>query len=504
MRGVASFCFALAVLCGRSAAKPNIVIIFADDLGWGDLSCYGHPTIATPNLDQMAREGIRFTQFYTANAICTPSRAALLTGRLPVRSGMYGTWNNSATNVMTQVLHADGTGNLPKNETTLPAQLKAGGHYHSKIIGKWHLGIQPDSWPLAYGFDEFFGTPMMHGPNEGNQSVFPDMQLINNTKVVGRLYKDIDIHMLNIQYIEAAVSYIKTRAADDSTPFFLYFAPDNTHIPLFASPRFQNTSARGLYGDCVQELDYGVGQVLTTIKQLGIENNTFVFFTSDNGPDRRPDVCKSLPGEYCDPTTGGSAGLLRGGKSTTWEGGIREPGIGWWPGVIKPGQVTMEIGSVMDLFGTAMGIAGIPLPSDRVMDTVSLLPTLEGKGPSRDHLFHWRGNKLMAVRLGPYKAHFYTEGELEWNSPPLQEHNPPILYHIEHDPSENYPIDKQSPDYAPTMEAIKNLVASHLGNLTYGTPQMNICDKHECLWRPDLPVPPSKPYNCCQDPCSTW
>jgi N-acetylgalactosamine-6-sulfatase len=249
-------------------SKPNIVIIYADDLGWGDLSCYGHPTISTPYLDQMAAEGMRFTQFYTANAICTPSRAALLTGRLPVRSGMYGTWNNSQENVMTQVLHADGVGSLPHNETTLPELLSEVGYY-SKLIGKWHLGIERDSWPLEFGFDEFYGTPMMHGPNEGNQSVFPDMQLINNTEVLGRLYRDIDIHNLNIDYIETAVEYIKRRSQTDS-PFFLYFAPDNTHIPLFASAKFQGTSARGLYGDCVQELDYGVGQVLQTIKDLGI------------------------------------------------------------------------------------------------------------------------------------------------------------------------------------------------------------------------------------------
>ena len=277
--------------------RPNFIIIFADDLGYGDLGCYGHPTIHTPNLDRMAGQGMRFTQFYSAASVCTPSRAALLTGRLPIRSGMCSDSR--------RVLFPDSAEGLPQEEVTLAEALKAQG-YATACIGKWHLGHHPEYLPTRHGFDTYFGIPYSN-----------DMRpcpLMRNEEV---LEEPAEQATLTARYTEEAIGFIK---AHRDEPFFLYFPHTFPHVPLFASDRFKGTSKRGLYGDVVEELDWSVGQVLKALEECDLGDRTLVVFTSDNGP------------WLTQSERGGSAGLLREGKGSTWEGGMREPAIAWWPG----------------------------------------------------------------------------------------------------------------------------------------------------------------------------
>jgi len=270
----------------KSLRKPNIVIIFADDMGYGDMGCLGHPTIATPNLDKMAAEGIKLTQFYSAASVCTPSRAALLTGRLPIRSGMCSSKR--------RVLFPNSAGGLPKSEITIAMALKSAG-YATACIGKWHLGHLQQFLPNQRGFDYYYGIPYSN-----------DMRptpLIENNKTIE---EPANQKTLTRRYTQKAVQFIQK---NKSKPFFLYFPHTFPHIPLFASAAFKDKSMRGLYGDVIEELDWSVGVILDTLRKNHLAENTLVIFTSDNGP--------WLPKKL----NGGSAGLLRGGKGSTWEGG---------------------------------------------------------------------------------------------------------------------------------------------------------------------------------------
>lgn len=388
---------------------PNIVIIFADDLGYGDLGCFGHPTIRTPNLDRMAAEGMKLTQFYSAASVCTPSRAALLTGRLPIRNGMCGDRR--------RVLFPNSKGGLPDGEITIAEALKTR-NYATCCIGKWHLGHLPKYLPTRHGFDYYFGIPYSN-----------DMRptpLMRNEKVIE---EPVDQTTLTKRYTREAVKFIER---NKDRPFFVYFPHTFPHVPLFASKDFKGKSLRGLYGDVVEELDWSVGQVLQALRNLGLARKTLVFFTSDNGPW----LIRKL--------NGGSAGLLRGGKGSTWEGGMREPCIAWWPGKIEAGSVSAALACTMDLFPTCLELAGLPLPKDRIIDGVSLVPVLMGERQAvRDVMFYYRGTRLMAVRKGPWKVHFITQAG--YGEKP-KKHDPPLLYNLEHDPSEKYDVAKEHPD----------------------------------------------------------
>ena len=431
------------------ALRPNLIVIFCDDLGYGDLGSFGHPTIRTPNLDRMAREGQKWTHFYSAASVCTPSRAALLTGRLPVRNGMMSP--------KSRVLFPDSPSGIPAEEVTLAEALRAEG-YATACVGKWHLGHLPQYLPTKNGFDSYFGIPYSNDMDQTRKESTRDLvktarieywnvPLLRGREVVER---PADQRTITKRYSEEAVRFIRENR---ERPFFLYLAHNLPHVPLFASEDFLGTSKRGLYGDVVEEIDHGVGQIMQTLTDLGIAERTLVVFTSDNGP--------WLPYKE----QGGSAGLLRDGKGTTWEGGMREPTIFWWPGRLDSG-VVMEMGSTLDLFSTFCEIAGAEVPSDRIMDSYDLSPVLFGSGGSpRESMFFYRESKLYAVRQGEFKAHFITKPVYTGRTEVETHHDPPLLYHLGRDPGERYNVAHLYPEVIQDME---KLVADHRSKMVFG------------------------------------
>ncbi len=456
------FTFLLTILCfstlqsQEKQSPPNFIIIFADDLGYGDLGTYGHPTIKTPNLDRMAEEGQKWTNFYAGASVCTPSRAALLTGRLPVRSGMASSKH--------RVLFPDSKNGLPASEITMAEQLKTVG-YKTAAIGKWHLGHKEQYLPTNNGFDYYFGIPYSNDmdkisgkdywdywkqPDDSIKTEHFNVPLLRNTKIIER---PANQNTITTRYSDEVVSYIKQ---NKDNPFFVYLAHNLPHIPLFVSDKFKGKSERGLYGDVLEEIDNGVGKILSTLKEEGLAENTIVVFTSDNGP--------WLPFKL----NGGSAGLLRAGKGSTWEGGMREPGIFWSPGRIKPAVVS-DIGSTMDLFTTFSKMAGAELPNDRILDSHDLGPVLfEQKESARKSIIYYRGTEIYAARFGDYKAHFITQG-VYGQFGEREEHNPPILYNLSHDPSEQFDI---AADHPEMLQKINELVAEHKSKLVAGEDQL--------------------------------
>ncbi|XP_063510266.1 N-acetylgalactosamine-6-sulfatase isoform X6 [Pongo pygmaeus] len=464
---------------GSSGAPqpPNILLLLMDDMGWGDLGVYGEPSRETPNLDRMAAEGMLFPNFYSANPLCSPSRAALLTGRLPIRNGFYTT-NAHARNAYTP---QEIVGGIPDSEQLLPELLKKAG-YVSKIVGKWHLGHRPQFHPLKHGFDEWFGSPNCHfGPYDNKAR--PNIPVYRDWEMVGRYYEEFPINLktgeanLTQIYLQEALDFIKRQARHH--PFFLYWAVDATHAPVYASKPFLGTSQRGRYGDAfchrpagmetpfvtvlqvwrrllspscrygdaVREIDDSIGKMLELLQDLHVADNTFVFFTSDNGAAL-----------ISAPEQGGSNGPFLCGKQTTFEGGMREPALAWWPGHIAAGQVNHQLGSTMDLFTTSLALAGLTPPSDRAIDGLNLLPALlQGRLMDRP-IFYYRGDTLMAATLGQHKAHFWTwtnswenfrqgidfcpgqnvSGVTTHN---LEDHTKlPLIFHLGRDPGERFPL----------------------------------------------------------------
>ncbi len=410
-------------LAGRRGQNEqmNFVVIFADDMGYGDANCYGHPTIATPNLDRMAVEGMKFSQFYSASSVCTPSRAALLTGRLPIRNGMCSNKR--------RVLFPNSAGGLPAEEITIAGALKCKG-YATGCVGKWHLGHLPEFLPTRRGFDSYYGIPYS---NDMKPSILMDGEDV--------LEKPVDQRTLTRRYTAKAKTFIEQHQAE---PFFLYLAHSFPHVPLFASKAFKDKSRRGLYGDVIEELDWSVGEIMDTLRRLNLAKNTLVFFTSDNGP------------WLTQKLSGGSAGLLRDGKGSTWEGGMRVPGLAWCPGRVRAGVVNRELAGTMDIFATCLDLAGVDLPQDRVIDGVSMAGMLLGdKAGKRKDMFYYRGAKLFAVRQGPWKAHFVTQSGRKNDR---KKHDPPLLFHLDRDPAEKFNVAKKHPE---VLARITELVEQH-------------------------------------------
>lgn len=445
----------LLIVCGATTAlaaeQPNVVIIFADDLGYGDLGCYGSPTIRTPHLDRMAAEGLRFTDFYSAAEVCSPSRAALLTGRYPIRSGMCGD---------RRVLFPNSKGGLPANEVTIADALRERG-YATAHIGKWHLGIHEGSRPLDQGFQHSFGLPYSNDmdarpdlPRGSSGSPMPphdgwNVALIRDGRVIEQ---PVDQTTLTKRYTEEAVSFI--RAHRDS-PFFLYFAHTFPHVPLFASAEFKGNSRAGIYGDAVEELDWSVGQVLDTLRKQGIAERTLVVFTSDNGP-------WLIMGNQ-----GGSAGLLRDGKGSTWEGGMRVPGIAWMPGRIKP-RISHQLVGTLDLFPTVLALAGARVPEGVTLDGINLAPLLfEGQPLASRPFFYYRGDQLFACRVGDWKAHFKTQ--TGYGAAKMEAHEPPLLFDLGRDPSEKRNVAGERADI---LAEIQQAVKAHQAGVVPGKPQL--------------------------------
>jgi len=426
---------------------PNIVVIFVDDMGYGDLSCNGNPVIKTPNLDRMAAEGQKWTNFYVAAPVCTPSRAGLMTGRYPIRSGMCSNKR--------RVLFPDSLGGLPASETTIAEMLKARG-YVTGMAGKWHLGHHPQYLPINNGFDTWYGIPYSNDMDADYKKI---REVNKGAEKIGRLtkhwleprseYWNVPLmegatilqrspnqEMLTKTYTEKAIQFIR---ANKDKPFFFYLAHNMPHVPLFRSDAFKGVSTGGLYGDVIEEIDWSVGQVLQTLRDEGLAERTMVLFTSDNGP------------WLIFQTLGGSAGPLRGGKGSTWEGGMREPCIFWWPGTIQPG-IVHGIGSTLDLLPTIAALTGAELPSVQ-LDGYDLTPTLlHGKPSPRKEMIYYRGQTIFAVRLGSFKAHYKTQSGYAKD---FETHNPPLLFNLDEDPGENYNVAAQHPDILRKIDALR-------------------------------------------------
>ena len=435
---------------------PNIVIITADDLGYGDLASYGHPNIRTPHLDRMAEEGQRWTSFYAQAPVCSPSRATLLTGRVHLRSGMFGRRSG--------VFFPDSRAGLPDEEVTLAEALGDLG-YTTGIVGKWHLGHLPEYLPTRHGFDSWYGIPYSNDMDwnlpEGleNRSAYFEPEIdywhVPLMRNEAEFERPADQTTLTRRYTEEAVAFIEEHR---DGPFLLYMPHSMPHMPLFASEEFRGRSTAGIYGDVIEEIDWSVGQVMAALERAGLSERTLVVFTSDNGP--------WLPYE----THAGTSGLLRDGKGTTFEGGMRVPGLFWWPGTIEPG-VTQEIGSAMDLFTTAIALAGGRVPDDRPIDGVDLSPALFGDGPSpREVMSYYRMGELYAFRQGRYKVHFVTEGR--YGLPPLRtDHDPPIMFDLDEDPAERFDVATERPE---ALAAIVAAAERYQANMTVAEPLFDL------------------------------
>ncbi len=380
MRLLLALFFSALTVSAAEPRLPNVVLILADDLGYADLGCFGSEKIKTPNIDRMAAEGMKFTSFYVAQAVCSASRAALMTGCYANRVGMQGALNHTSK----EGIHPD--------ELLLPEMCKTVG-YATGAFGKWHLGTYPMFNPLRHGFDEFLGIPYSNDNTKFHPSLakeMPPLPFYDGLKVIET---DPDQSQFTRRFTERATSFIER---NKGRPFFLYLPHVMPHVPIFASDTFRGKSAAGLYGDVVEELDWSVGQIMDAIKRCGIERDTLVVFFSDNGPFLSY-------GNHA-----GSAKPLREGKLTTFEGGVRVPFIARWPGRVPAGQVCDEPVMEIDLLPTIAALNGAKLPEKKI-DGHSILDLLESKaGAKSPHnaLHFYGGSELQAIRSGEWKLHF--------------------------------------------------------------------------------------------------
>jgi len=373
-----SFLFAKPALPAEQA-KPNIILILCDDLGYGDLGCYGNSRIRTPNLDRMSSEGVRLTQYYVTSPACTPSRAALLTGRQQMRAGLPN------------VLHPTAQVGLRAQDETLAEALKERG-YATTCIGKWHLGHLPEFLPTRHGFDSYFGIPFSNDMGDTSRGA-PPLPLMEGEEIVEQ---PADQATLTKRYTERATQFIRENS---EKPFFLYMPHTFPHVPLYASDSFRGKSPGGLYGDVVEEIDWSTGEILKTLQELKLDEKTLVIFTSDNGP-------WLIKKEHA-----GTAGPYRDGKATVYEGGLRVPFIARWPGKLPRGREVAEPVIALDVFPTVGKLAQVTAVASRLegMDVWPILKDGAERGEEKTEFAYYRGVNLHAVRQGDWKLHLERE-----------------------------------------------------------------------------------------------
>jgi arylsulfatase A len=446
---------------------PNYIFLIADYLGYNDIGSYGSPTIRTPHLDQIAAEGLRFTQFYTAS-LCSPSRASLLTGRLPIRSGVYTNLPYPEDSKF-RVFYPSSVGCMLKNETTIADFLKAKG-YRTAMIGKNHVGHNAGCLPTDRGFEYFYGLPYSHEegyPTYPEEIGWPPVPLFKDRTIVEQ---PVNLSSLTPRYNQAILSLLDQYAATQEN-FFLLVGYEQPHVPLFASPLFVNVSKRGLYGDAVIEMDDSIGQILAKLKEKNLDGNTLIFFASDNGGWISPSSgfsSNSIP-----PFDGGSNGALYEGKGSTYEGGMRVVAMFRWLGMIQPG-ISMETASMMDLVPTILEWSAIQKPQDLVLDGYSLVSLLVGKNQSSPYPYYpyWRDRTLYAIRNASFKCHFYTRSGFG-DDPPVS-HDPCLLYNIDWDVGEQYPLNVS--DYLDVINSMNSIYQSQLADVTFGPSQFEMQD----------------------------
>jgi len=439
----------LAAAGATDGQPPNIVIIFTDDQGFGDVGCFGATNLRTPNLDRMAAEGRRFTSFYVAQAVCGASRAALLTGCYPNRLGMLGA-------------PGPATKHGVHERETLLSELVKQQDYATAAFGKWHLGHHPQFLPLQHGFDEYYGLPYSNDmwpfhPEVGKQ--FPDLPLIEGNQIVNPAVTSADQTRLTTDYTQRAVSFIERSS---QRPFLLYLAHSMPHVPLHVSAERAGAGGYGLYSDVIAEIDWSVGEVLAALARTGVDDHTLVVFTTDNGP-------WLSYGNHA-----GSAGPLREGKGTTWEGGVRVPCIMRWPGHIPAGTECREPAATIDIFPTIARLIGAELPSLPIdgRDIWPLMSGVEGATSPHDALYFYWGNELQAIRSGRWKLHFPHEyrtlagpgGQDGLPTVYTQQKTGLALYDLETDIGETTDVQSEEPEVVARLMALADAVRIELGD----------------------------------------
>ncbi|XP_071852143.1 arylsulfatase-like isoform X2 [Apostichopus japonicus] len=488
-------------MCGLTVSLFDNLLATKDDVGYGDLASYGHPTQEFGPIDEIAQRGIRFTQAYSADSVCSPSRASLLTGRFPVRTGAWGEQN--------RIWMPTSKHGLPHYEVTIAEALKEKG-YTTGIVGKWHLGTNRFShddfsyFPSSQGFD-FVGHVLPFGGSyacEGSgrygdiDAIFCALCYGNEIVQQPYYYQNLSVTLLN-----DTITFIRN---NKDRSFFFFYSATHNHVPMYASKSFEGSSMRGPYGDGMNELAWVVSSIVQEVRNQDIEDNTLIVFTSDNGPQL----------EYCEE--GGDPGIFRGGKTNSFEGGYRVPLISYWPGVIEPG-VSHEIFSALDLLPTFIDLAGGHLADDREYDGMNNVNALLGKGPSsRDFVMFYNRDVLFAVRFGDYKVHFFTQDdrpsqyfgrlcqpfvypmtiffycdEKDVSLECVHYHDPPLIFNLQADPTESYMLDASL--YTELLDRIQNLVKNHERTIVRAPPLMdensddttpccNIMEECICNW----------------------